>query len=139
MQLLNRRVTDTIRLREIQLEISLLEARLDTLQALLDRGQRQTRVQELEQAKQRHAAAQEQLHRSAGSIQELRQSLQQVERDLQLPHYQQADSEYRRLVIEKRTRLIAIEDLDKYYLAVDRYGWMPWPAVRHGGWARSTA
>ena len=60
-----------------------------------------------------------QKNQSRGSINELRQQVQTVERELVLARYRDADTEYRRLLIEKKTRALAIEDLAKYYKAVD--------------------
>ena len=60
-----------------------------------------------------------QINQFVGSINELRKQVQHLEREQQTARYRDADIEYRRLLIEKKTRALAIEDLAKYHRAVD--------------------
>jgi len=55
----------------------------------------------------------------------VRQQIQAIERELQLEKYRDADANLRKLVIEKKTRQLVIDDLAKYYKAVDKYGALP--------------
>jgi len=154
-----RRIADTLQLRDLKLEVQMLDQRLVSLTNQINRVDRAERARELAryeaersqlltQARSRptgpiaHGAAaltapcgaapraaggRGQVNQTVGRINEVRQQIQAIERELQLDKYRDADANLRKLIIEKKTRQLVIDDLVKYYKAVDKYE--AWPSV----------